>query len=99
MFRLLLLSVFLVCLAALPALADVPPDELRAHISSPDNIVVNDERCDIGSHKNVECMVYVDQQCQVVWYVLYDKKLTVTHIMFTDLKGLWYAWIREDLSV
>ena len=97
--RLLFWACYLVllCFAASVALAEPPPKSLLAHVGSQQ--LVHNQLCDFRDMKAVECLVFVDLSTGVVWMVLFDKEMEISHVVEFKDKKSEVVWCRQDVCV
>lgn len=73
-----------------------PPDELLFYVMQ--QRMVHDQKCTIKHIKNVECFVFADDKQGLLWIILFDDKLEITHVYTLREKTLGQVWVRDDLT-
>lgn len=96
----LILAVALVALCMLLPVfaAEMPPEPLARHVLN--QTLKHDGKCNVASHKNVECLIFVDPKHNLVWLVLFNPKLEPTHVIAVgNDERINYVWVRSDFQV
>lgn len=73
-----------------------PPDDLLFYVMQ--QRIVHDKKCTIQHIKNVECFVFADDKQGLLWIILFDDQLYITHIYTLKGKTLSQVWVRDDLN-
>ena len=86
------------CFVACTAFAlDKPPPPLVAHIQSLP--LVHNGLCDYGPQKDVRCLVFADQDHEVLYIVLFDAKGRPFQILGVKDDDEVTLWLRDDQTV
>lgn len=97
----LLCAILLVVLCAIgPVLAGKPPRTLLQEINK--YPIVHDQYCRVQSMgiEDVDCLIYFNQTENVVYVVLFDEALVITHIIRNNADtSEQLLWCRYDVCV
>ena len=100
MIRRVFWSVVLVFLCALPFIVwakETPPKALLEHVTS--HKLVHDKLCKVESLKldGIECYIFFDTKNDVVWVLLFDTNLEITHVLASKDNKEHVVWCRSDV--
>lgn len=98
--KLLFALAFVLTVASCSVWADKPPSSLMQHISHQQ--VIHDQQCNFRDMKGVECLIFFQEEGEVVWLVLFDgngQNLRVTHVVAIKDKREEVAWCRQDVCI
>ena len=71
-----------------------PPKALVSHIVQ--QRIVHDGKCDFNDQKDVECLVFMDEERQVVWGLMFDENMTIYAILARHNGETQLVWLRTD---
>lgn len=96
----LLLALILVALCSFPVWAkpEEPPQPLQQYIMR--FPLVYQGECDVESLrvKGAPCLIFYDGEHEVIWLVLFNKKLETIRIIAVKNKEETTVWIRSDMT-